>query len=68
MMPLGVSEKFLRTKVSEQTAIDLTGTEGFHQHADRLGDADGVGELNLDALGKSGGDDVLGNVARHVGG
>ena len=34
----------------------------------RLGDADGVGELHLDALGEAGGDEVLGDVAGHVAG
>src|SRR5437016_5751677 len=37
-------------------------------HADRLGDADGVGELHFGAVGQTGGDDVLGDVARHVAG
>jgi hypothetical protein len=34
----------------------------------RLGHADGVGELDLAAIGEAGGDDVLGDVAGHVGG
>ena len=37
------------------------------QHADRLGHADGVGQLDLGALGQAGGHDVLGDVAGHVG-
>ena len=41
---------------------------GVDVDADRLGDADGVGELDLAALGQAGGDDVLGDVAGHVGG
>ncbi len=37
-------------------------------HADRLGDADRVGQLHFAAVGQSGGDDVLGDVPGHVGG
>ena len=47
---------------------DLAGAVGVDVDADRLGDADGVGELHLAALGQAGGDDVLGDVAGHVGG
>ena len=32
-----------------------------------MGDADGVGDLHLAALGEAGGDDVLGHVAGRVG-
>lgn len=34
----------------------------------RLSDADGVGELDRAAVGKAGGDDVLGEVAGGIGG
>ena len=34
---------------------------------DRIGDADGVRELNQRALGETGGDEVLGDVPGHVG-
>jgi hypothetical protein len=34
----------------------------------RLGHADGVGELDGAAVGEAGGDDVLGEVARRIGG
>ena len=47
--------------------IELAGAEGIDQHADRLGYADGVGQLDFAAVGKAGGHDVLGDVARHVG-
>ena len=35
-------------------------------HADRLGHADGVGQLHFAPLGQAGRDDVLGHVPRHV--
>ena len=38
------------------------------EHAHGLGHADGVGQLHEAALGESGGNDVLGHVARGVGG
>src|SRR5208283_1173179 len=41
---------------------------GFNQHADRVSDADGVGELHFAAIGQAGGDYVLGDMTRHVGG
>ena len=47
--------------------IDLLRAEGFHQHADRIGHADRVRQLHFAAIGQSAGDDVLGDVARHVG-
>ena len=49
MMPLGVSEKFLRTNSVSLASLDLAGAEGIDQHADGLGDADGVGELDFAA-------------------
>ncbi len=68
MMPFGVSWKCLRIRSCSLLAPDLAGAEGIDQHADRLGDADGIGELHFAALGQAGGHDVLGDVARHVGG
>jgi hypothetical protein len=47
---------------------DLAGALGVDVDADRLGDADGVGQLDLAALGQARGHDVLGDVAGHVGG
>ena len=47
---------------------DLAGAEGVDGDRDRLGDADGVGKLDLAAAGEAGGHDVLGDVAAHVGG
>src|SRR5581483_5082632 len=38
------------------------------QDGDRLSDADRIGDLDLALPGKSGGDDVLGDIAGHVAG
>ena len=46
----------------------LRGAEGVHIHADGFGVADGVGELDLGALGQTSGDNVLRHIATHVGG
>ena len=48
-------------------AVNLLRAEGIDQHGNRLRHADGIGELNLAAVGQTGGHDVLGEVARHVG-
>src|SRR3546814_4401312 len=42
--------------------------EGGDRDAGRLGDADGVADLHLAAVGQARGDHVLGDVARGVGG
>ena len=68
MMPAGVSGKCLRTSSADLRVGDLAGALGVDVDAHRLGDADGVGELHFAALGQAGGDDVLGDVAGHVGG
>ena len=47
--------------------IDLVGAEGIDHDGDRMCDADGVGQLDLAAVGKAGGDDVLGDVASCIG-
>src|SRR5690606_16535012 len=47
---------------------DLAGAEGGDRDRGRLGDADGVAHLHLAAVGQAGGDHVLGDVARGVGG
>ena len=67
MMPLGVSEKFLRTSSVSLRVAQLAGAEGFDEHADGLGHADGVGELDFGLVGEAGGHDVLGDVAGNVG-
>ena len=48
--------------------INFASAESVDQNADWLGDADSVGELHFAAVGQAGGHDVLGDVARHVGG
>jgi len=66
-MPLGVSEKFFANKLGQLGFADLAGTERVDADADRFGDADGVGKLDLGAVGEAGGDDVFGDVARDIG-
>ncbi len=68
MIPEGVSGKLRRTSSAIAESRKLAGAVGIDVDADRLGDADGVGELDLAPLGQAGGDDVLGDVAGHVGG
>src|SRR5690606_21687510 len=52
----------------DAVGVDLRGAEGAHVDAYGLGDADRVAELNFAFVGEVGGDDVLGDVAGHVGG
>ena len=52
----------------EPLDVHLLGTERLDEEADRGGLADGVGDLDLDALGQAGGDDVLGHPPHGVGG
>src|SRR5271157_1931761 len=46
----------------------LAGAEAIDMDADRFGNADGVGKLDLAPLGQTRGDEVLGDVTGHVGG
>src|ERR1035437_1219688 len=48
--------------------VNLRGAECIDQYANRLSYANGVGKLHFAAIGQSGGNNVLGNVARHVAG
>ena len=48
--------------------VDGLGAEGLDQDRDRVGHADGVGDLDLAAAGGAGGDHVLGDPAGGVGG
>ena len=66
--PRGVQRERLADQAGDLGVGDLAGAEGVDVDADRLGDADGVGELDLALLGQARGDDVLGHVAGHVGG
>ena len=68
MIPEGVSGKISPDELGDRRVGELARAEGVDVDAHRLGDADGVGELDLAALGQAGGDDVLGDVAGHVGG
>ena len=47
--------------------LDLFGTEAVDHDADRMSHADGVGDLDLAAIGETGGHDVLGHVTSGVG-
>jgi len=66
MIPFGVNLKFLRTAASSFLVFHLTGAERLNEDADRLSHADGVRELHLNAVGELRGNDVLGDVTRHV--
>ena len=46
---------------------DPAGPERLDREADRLGDPDAVGDLDLEAVGEPGRDDVLGDPAGGVG-
>ena len=58
----------MRTRRTISVSGGLAGAEGVHQHADRLGHADGVGQLDLGAIRQARRHDVLGDVAAGVGG
>jgi hypothetical protein len=62
----GARVEGLEDRRGELVVGDHAGAERVDQHRDRLGDADGVGELDLAATGEARGDDVLGDVARVV--
>ena len=57
----------IQQEVGDDIISDLAGAEGVDEQAQRLGHANGVGDLQFTALGKAGGDDVLGHIAGHVG-
>ena len=67
-MPAGVRGKFSRTISAEPGVFDFAGAEGIHHDGNRLGYADGVGQLHFGARGQTGRDDVLGDIAGHVAG
>ena len=48
--------------------VHLAGTEGIDADGRRLGDADGIGNLDLAPVGQAGGNEVLGHVTRGIGG
>ena len=65
-MPFGVSVEILANEGDQFRLRDCASAERFDAYADRLGNADGVGELNFTALGQAGSDDVLGDIAGDV--
>ena len=68
MIPLGVSGNSSFTSSQSRSSAILPVPSRIDRDADRIGDADGVGQLHLALVGQSGGDDVLGHVPGHVGG
>ena len=58
----------LHQRAFELGFVDAAGPVQVGVDRQRLGDADRVGELQGAALGQAGGDDVLGEIARGVGG
>ena len=55
-------------ELGELLARHLAGAEGLDHHRGGFGDANGVGDLHLAAVGEARRDDILGHVARGVGG
>src|SRR6185312_996887 len=55
-----------RQHLLELLLVDMRGAVGIDQQRHRIGDADRVGDLDGAALGKAGGDHVLGEIARGV--
>ena len=64
----GAQVEVLVHELEDLRPADLLGAERLDHHRHRVGDADRVGHLDLDAVGQAGGDQVLGHVARGVGG
>ena len=64
----GAGVEVVRHQVAEQLIAQPRGAEAFDVHADRVGHADGVGELHQAAAGQAGSHDVLGDVAGVVAG
>src|SRR3984957_1558285 len=65
---LGRQLEILTNQLLQGRRIHRPRAERLNQHADRLGDADGISQLHFATPGEAGGYDVLDNVARHVGG
>ena len=51
----------------EPRIFNLAGTVGIGIERDRLGDADGIGDLDCSAVGKPGRDDILCQIAGSIG-
>jgi hypothetical protein len=52
----------------DRRVVDLAGAVGIDIDRQRLRDADGIGKLDVAAIGDLGGNDVLGQIARGIGG
>lgn len=52
--------------LADLVVANRAGAFGVNVNADRVGNTDGVSELNFAATGKASSNNVLGNVARHV--
>ena len=68
MIPFGPQVEVLVDQLLDLVVGDLAGAFGVDRHVHRPGDADRVGDLDLALPRQPGGDDVLGDVARRVGG
>ena len=53
-------------QIGNHAFVNLRSAEGIDQDADRFGNANGVGQLHFAAIGQAGGNNVLGDIARHV--
>jgi hypothetical protein len=67
-MPRGRQVHHLAQRLFELGFVDLAGAVQVDIDRQRLGHADGVGELDRAAVGETGGHDVLGEIARGIGG
>src|SRR5690348_8176454 len=65
---VGAQVEVLANEFLDLVIADLAGAEGGDRDRGRMRHADRVGHLHLAALGDAGGGDVLGDVARGVGG
>ena len=66
MIEAGRRSKWRSMRRLDLLVRDLAGAERLDREADRPGDADAVGDLDLEAVGEAGGDDVLGDPAGRV--
>src|ERR1700733_15732131 len=55
-------------QIRNQLGVNLLGSESIYQYADGIGNSDRVSKLHFATVGKAGGDNILRNVARHIGG
>ena len=67
MIAPGRRSKCSRTSSSMHLVGNVVGVEGLNGDGGGFSDADGVGDEHLQAVGETGGDQVLGHVAGRVG-